>query len=229
MNKYILKVLDIFGLDKRIIENGFLQNKKGKFEIENQKNKFNLNVFLDDEFSSVNLEFNDDELYRLTMQNRLILSREREIEYTFTIDKDNLIEVYITRHLSSMRFESYHLKYNPNKPSSKDTVLLFDRGDNMGLADSLNIAYNPDNDNYIAVQQKRRGDYKRKFDKKVTMIFEQEGEDMTRGIFKSPTIQNTLQECLVSTKNLNDNLWDFCEEEFPMVREYNITSKVLKK
>ena len=73
MNKYILKVLDIFGLDKRIIENGFLQNKKGKFEIENQKNKFNLNVFLDDEFSSVNLEFNDDELYRLTMQNRLIL------------------------------------------------------------------------------------------------------------------------------------------------------------
>ena len=73
MNKYILKVLDIFGLDKRIIENGFLQNKKGKFEIENQKNKFNLNVFLDDEFSSVNLEFNDDELYNILLLSTRII------------------------------------------------------------------------------------------------------------------------------------------------------------
>lgn len=229
MNEYILKVLNIFGLDNKIFDNGYVKNKGEIFEVKKSSDEFCLNSFLSDEISSVHLKFKNDLLDEITIMNRLILSKGREIEYTFMINKEDFIDVYINQHFSNTKFQLHHLKYNPNKLESKNTVLLFDRGDNMGLADSFNITYNPQDDSYITCRQKRRTDYKEKYYKQVRKTFGTDGEIMTRGIFNSIVIQDILWECMISMKNLNEDLWEFCENEFPLLKDYTKSNKVLIK
>ena len=175
------------------------------------------------------LSFNDDELQEMNILNDLVFSKNRGIKYTLIVNKNNFIEIYMDQHFSKTKFESYHLKYNPKKPSEKETVLLFDRGDNLGMADEFNITYDPNNDSYITSRKRRRADYKQKSDKQVRMVFGSDGEIMTQTIFNSDVVQRILRECVSSTKNLNEDLWNFCEDEFPWVRDYTEISKGLRK
>ena len=229
MNKKILKVLECFDLDETILKRGQLRNREGFFKIDRDSNKFCLDASLGDEKSSVSLIFDGDELQEMDILNDLVFSKNRGIKYTLIVNKDNFIEIYMDQHFSKTKFESYHLKYNPKKPSEKETVLLFDRGDNLGMADEFNITYDPNNDSYITSRKRRRADYKQKSDKQVRMVFGSDGEIMTQTIFNSDVVQRILRECVSSTKNLNEDLWNFCEDEFPWVRDYTEISKVVRK
>ena len=229
MNKKILKVLECFDLDETILKRGEIRNREGIFRIDKNSNTFCLEASLGDEKTVAFLSFNDDELQEMNILNDLVFSKNRGIKYTLIVNKNNFIEIYMDQHFSKTKFESYHLKYNPKKPSEKETVLLFDRGDNLGMADEFNITYDPNNDSYITSRKRRRADYKQKSDKQVRMVFGSDGEIMTQTIFNSDVVQRILRECVSSTKNLNEDLWNFCEDEFPWVRDYTEISKVVRK
>ena len=229
MNESILRVLESFGLDDAILKRGQLRNREGFFKIDRDSNKFCLDASLGDEKSSVSLIFDGDELQEMDILNDLVFSKNRGIKYTLIVNKDNFIEIYMDQHFSKTKFESYHLKYNPKKPSEKETVLLFDRGDNLGMADEFNITYDPNNDSYITSRKRRRAKKKKKSDKQVRMVFGSDGEIMTQTIFNLDVVQRILRECVSSTKNLNEDLWNFCEDEFPWVRDYTEISKGLRK
>ena len=156
MNESILRVLESFGLDDAILKRGQLRNREGIFRIDKNSNTFCLEASLGDEKTVAFLSFNDDELQEMNILNDLVFSKNRGIKYTLIVNKDNFIEIYMDQHFSNTKFESFHLKYNPRKPSEKETILLFDRGDNLGMADEFNITYDPSNDSYITSRKRRR-------------------------------------------------------------------------